>query len=301
MAAARPRSAAGVTPSTTMSNGRSRSSGGPFPPQPVDDRRQDLGAARRLAVRTLGLDEDPVPAGRAPHRSLVRPRAHDPDRDPRPLDRASGGRSSARTGSARPSNPNGSPDSRPSRIARVSSSRSARSRAGVGSPTLPKPASSSVPSPTGSTRRPPDSTSRETASRASFHGRRRAGANTIAPSLTRSRPHRHRREHDPRVVHRVRADRDRVEREHAVPAGVLGLRREVGRQPRVAGREHDAVAHAEMIAALASRRDGTGRRSPETSEGGSDARRRRGLHRGGSGRVRGARASPGRVAHAWLR
>ena len=45
-------------------------------------------------------------------------------------------------------------------------------------------------------------------------------------------------------------------------------------------RDHDAVAHTEMIAGLASRRDDPRRRSPETCTGGSDARRRRGLHRG---------------------
>ena len=71
-------------------------------------------------------------------------------------------------------------------MARVSSSRSARTRAEVGSPTLPSPRSSVVPRPTGSTSRPFDSTSSDTASRASFHGRRRGGANTSAPIVTRS-------------------------------------------------------------------------------------------------------------------
>ena len=51
---------------------------------------------------------------------------------------------------------------------------------------LAKPASSSVPSPTGRINRPLDRRSRVMVSRASFHGRRRDGGVTIAPIRTRS-------------------------------------------------------------------------------------------------------------------
>ena len=73
-----------------------------------------------------------------------------------------------------------------SMIASVSSSRAARSRAVTGSPTLPNAASSSVPRPTGRTSRPRERRSMVTAALANSQGRRLAGANTIAPSVTRS-------------------------------------------------------------------------------------------------------------------
>jgi hypothetical protein len=62
----------------------------------------------------------------------------------------------------------------------------ARTTGSTGSPKLPYSSSGGVPSPTPSTSRPPESRSRVTVSRASFHGRRLGNGVTIGPSRTRS-------------------------------------------------------------------------------------------------------------------
>ena len=182
-------------------------------------------------------------------------------------------------------------------MARVSSSRSARSRAAVGSPTLPKP---------------------EVVGRAEAHReheppvRQHVERDGLAGELPRPSagrrehdradrdalgPHRDRREEDPRVVHLVVADRDRVVREHAVPAGRLGLGGEIRGEPRIARRQHNSVAHRTMIAdardamrltRASKRRSGRTRRRC--------AQRQRGVSGGDPRGPRRARHAPGHVA-----
>ena len=150
-------------------------------PHPVTTSGRGSGSGRRLAVRSQGLDDDTVPADGPVHRPRV---GQDPTTHTGTLFRwtGRGRRSSARTDRGR-LKANGR--RQPSTIAR--SRRAARARdpgsrlAHVAEPLVVERAEADR-----QTSRPPDRRSSVVASRASFHGRRRDGANTSAPSRIRS-------------------------------------------------------------------------------------------------------------------
>ena len=233
-----------VVPPTTTSNGAVEPSLRALAPDPVDDGREVVRGAGRLPVLDC-LDDEAVPAGGAAHRSLGGPRADDPDRHPRALDRRRAERHRLEPvvlALERERLPGREAVDDRQRLVQES-----RPRARLtGSPTVPKPASSVAPRPTGNTIRPPDRTSRVVSSRASFHGRRRDGANTIAPAGRARSASPSRRG---RPTGRTRPSRrcDRVVGEDAVPAGRLGLLGEGRGEAGIGRGDDDPVAHGAIV------------------------------------------------------
>ena len=222
----------GVWPWATISNGRAP--GGRW-------RAASFGEVGD-AGRILDLGEDPVVAQRPGHRALGSVDRHDPDRDPRPLDRRRPERHRPEPvvlalERERLAGPEAledrqrlvealGADARLGRLADVAE------RAVV---ERPEPDRQHEPS----VRQPVDRHRLAGELPRPAPGRRREDRAERDPRG----PHRHRRHDDPRVVRVGQADRDPVPREDAVPARGLGLRGELGLGPRVARGDDDPGLH----------------------------------------------------------
>ncbi len=220
--------------------------GGASPADPRHDLREDVRTCPRLAVWPQGLHHEPIPADRPAHRPLVWPRAHNPDRDPRPLH----GRRAERH------------RSEPVVIAlereRLAGLQAIDDCQGLVEQAGPRPgchgfahvAEARIVERAEADRHD-QAPVREVVERDDLArelprppARRREDQ---CPEPDPLGPGGHRGQQDPRVPHVPVADGDRVVGEDPVPAGCLGLGGEVGGGLRIAGGDDDAVLHGRII------------------------------------------------------